>query len=448
MKKDVKNKKVTILGAARSGIAAAKLLKMMGAKVFVSDYMKKGIIAELDKEEIAYESGIHSQRVLEADFIVLSPGISQKTEIVKRIKEKNIPLYSEIEIASWFCKSPIIGVTGSNGKTTTTTLIGEMLRKKYADTIIAGNIGQPFSSFVADSQTNSMAVVELSSFQLETIDSFKAQTAVILNFAPNHLDWYETYEDYKIAKWRITKNFSPNDLLIYNGDDEDLSSWVKLINCRKLSFSVKREKDADACYQDGKLWLKGSLLINTNELQIRGVHNYMNVLAASLAAVNAGIDLGQIREVLQNFQGVEHRLEYVKEIDGVKYYNDSKATTVESLWYALQSFSTPIVLIAGGKDKGSEFTKLNELIAEKVKSVVLIGTASEKMNKVWQGIKPIEIADSLESAVKSAQKTADKEDIVLLSPACASFDMFSDFEDRGRQFKEIVSKLAGKNEIR
>ena len=443
MTKDIKNKKVTVLGAARSGIAAAKLLKAMGADVFVSDYSKKELIPDLEELGIDYESGMHSARVFEADFVTLSPGISQKTEIVKEIRAKNIPVYSEIEVASWFCKSPIIGVTGSNGKTTTTTLIGEMLKKKYDDAIVAGNIGQPFSSFVQNSREDSMAVVELSSFQLETIDTFEPRTAIVLNFAPNHLDWYETYEDYKAAKWRITKNLKESDLLIYNADDEEVTVRSRTLNCRKQSFSVKGSGKADAYYEDGKLWFKGKRLIDVNEMQIRGIHNYMNALAASLAALDAGVEMHQIAQALREFEGVEHRLEFVKEISGVKYYNDSKATTVESLWYALSSFTAPIILIAGGKDKGSDFNKLNDLIAERVKQVVLIGKAAEKMQKTWQGIKPLTSALSLEDAVNKAAALAQKGDVILLSPACASFDMFRDFEDRGRQFKNIVNKLAG-----
>jgi UDP-N-acetylmuramoylalanine--D-glutamate ligase len=443
MNKDVKNKKVTVLGAARSGIAAAVLLKNSGAEVFVSDYAKKDIIPALHENDIDYESGMHSERVFDADFVVLSPGISQRTAIVKELMAKDIPVYSEIEVASWFCKSPVIGVTGSNGKTTTTTLIGEMLKRRYSDAIVAGNIGQPFSSFVLDSKEDSRAVVELSSFQLETTDRFKPQTVVVLNFAPNHLDWYDSYDDYKDAKWRITNNLTEDDLLVYNADDVEASTRADLLNCRKLSFSVKEGVKADAYFSDGKLWLNDTLLIDVDTMQLRGLHNYMNALAAALAAKEAGVEAEKIKEVLQEFAGVEHRLEYVKEVNGVKYYNDSKATTVESLWFALKSFTTPIILIAGGKDKGSDFTRLNDLILDGVKKIIVIGTASEKMEKAWGALKPLEMAESLESAVLIAKNSAENGEVVLLSPACASFDMFQDFEDRGRQFKEVVNNLDG-----
>ncbi len=443
MIKNVKNKKATVLGAARSGIAAAKLLKAMDADVFVSDYAEKDVIPELEEFGIAYESGMHSQRVFEADFVILSPGISRQTPIVKELTAKNIPVYSEIEAAYWFCKSPVIGITGSNGKTTTTTLIGEMLKTKYSDVIVAGNIGKPFSSFVQNSREDSMAVVELSSFQLETIDTFRPRMAVALNFAPNHLDWYETFEEYKTAKWRITKNLREDDLLIYNADDEELVVRSRSLNCRKRSFSVKNADKAEANYRDGKLWLEGKTIIGVEEMPIRGMHNYMNALAASLAAADAGIELAMIAETLRKFEGVEHRLEFVKEINGVKYYNDSKATTVESLWYALKSFTAPIVLIAGGKDKGSDFSKLDDLIAERVKEVVLIGKAAKKMKDTWKDIKPLRTVANLKSAVETAAEIAHKGDVVLLSPACASFDMFKDFEDRGKKFKEIVNHLAG-----
>jgi UDP-N-acetylmuramoylalanine--D-glutamate ligase len=439
---NISRKKITVLGAARSGIAAAIMLAKNGASVFVSDSapaIKSETEMELlDKNKIEYELGAHSQRIFEADYVVLSPGIPVASQVVQSFYKKNIPVYAEVEAAGWINKSPLIGVTGSNGKTTTTSLIGEMLRQKDDKSIIAGNIGQPLSAFVEGSHEKRWAVVELSSFQLETIDRFKPDIAVVLNFAPNHLDRYPTYEAYLEAKWRITKNISENDLLIYNGDDPKIAEWATAIKSKKMSFTVGRENPDGAACRDNKIFLFGKELMDVDEIILQGVHNYMNVMAAALAAHQAGISFDQIRSVLKSFAGIEHRLEKVAEVNGVLYVNDSKATTVESLYYALQSFNRPIVLIAGGKDKGSDFSQLNELIRKNVKELVLIGSAADKMAYTWQGVRPSNKEVSMKNALRRADQIAEEGDIILLSPACASFDMFVDYEDRGRQFKEIV----------
>jgi len=446
---NISSKKITVLGAARSGIAAAVMLTKQGASVFVSDSALPekvgGNIEILDNHEIEYELGQHSHRIYEADCVILSPGIPVVSGVVQAFYKKNIPVYAEVEAASWVNKSPIIGVTGSNGKTTTTSLIGEMLRQKDSKSIVAGNIGQAFSEFVEDSKKGRWAVIELSSFQLETVETFKPNVAVVLNFAPNHLDRYPSYEAYLQAKWRITGHLSKDDLLVYNGDDVKLSEWAEQINSPKSSFVVDKENPNGASYRDDAIYLFGKKLIDTDDIVLNGVHNYMNVMAACLAANNAGITNKQICEILKTFSGIEHRLEKVAEIDKVLYVNDSKATTVESLYYALQSFKTPIVLIAGGKDKGSDFSKLNDLIKKNVKELVLIGSAADKMAYTWQGIRPANKEKTLKSAVKRAGQIAADGDVVLLSPACASFDMFSDYEDRGRQFKEIVFRKRKSN---
>ncbi len=443
--KNLKNKKVTVLGAARSGLAAAKLLRNVGALPFVSDISTRDQKAEqaeqLQEWSIPFEFGRHSQRVFDADFMVLSPGIAVKSDIVRRFLQQRIPVYSEIEVASWFCKAPIIAVTGSNGKTTTTTLIGEMLRTIYPDAIVAGNIGQPFSSFVLNSHADSWAVVEVSSFQLETIERFHPRQAVILNFAPNHLDRYDSYQDYLRAKWRITENLSVDDLLIFNAVDAELLNWVDKLNVKKIGFHINGSPQEAAWFDGKSLYLYGTKLMNVDEMILRGKHNYMNAMAAALAAGNAKVPVEAIRRTLKTFAGVEHRLEFVTEKEGVKYINDSKATTVESLSFALQSFREPVVLIAGGKDKGSDFSRLNPLIKEHVKELILIGDAADKMSKAWQGLKPIHRPQSFEEAIHTAKDAARPGEVVLLSPACASFDMFKDFEDRGRQFKELVNRL-------
>ncbi len=442
---ELKNKKITILGAARSGLAAAQLLKEIGAKPFVSDSAaeadKTQQAQQLRSAKIPFEFGGHSARIFEADLAVLSPGIPLRSKVAQEILSRRIPLYSEIEVASWFCLAPFIAVTGSNGKTTTTTLIGEMLRRRYADAIIAGNIGQPFSEFVLQSHQQTRAVVEVSSFQLETIEHFHPRQAVVLNFAPNHLDRYDSYSDYIDAKWRITKNLLPEDRLIYNVADAALSERSQRLAVQKEGFAINGDRAQAAYFADNIIYLHGQEVIDVREMILRGPHNYMNAMAAALAASNAGVPLKDIRAVLREFPGIEHRLEFVAEKGGVKFINDSKATTVESLAVALQSFGEPIVLIAGGKDKGSDFTKLNDLIREHVKALVLIGKAADKMEAAWQGLSPIHKPQDFPQAVQLARQLAQKGEVVLLSPACASFDMFRDYEDRGRQFKQLVHQL-------
>ncbi len=447
---NVRGKRVTILGAARSGLAAARLLRALGAEVFVSDSgqaaAKPEAVASLQQGRIAFEFGKHSDRVFDADFCVLSPGIPVASPVVQKLLQLGVPVYSEIDIASGFYKGPVIAITGSNGKTTTTTLLGEMLRRTDPHAVVAGNIGQPFSDAVLKSNPGSWAAVEVSSFQLETIDTFHPRQVVLLNFAPNHLDRYPDYDAYKNAKWRVTKNLTPQDIFIYNAADEEILSRLQQLNCRKMGFSITGDRKAEAYYAQNALWIQGQKWLDVSEMKLRGLHNYMNAMAAMLAAQNAGVSEEDILHVLRTFEGVEHRLEFVRRLDGVKFINDSKATTVESLYYALQSFDQPIILIAGGKDKGSDFTKLNDSIKEKVKMLILIGNATEKMAKAWQGLKPVIKAKTLQEAVEQAFKQAEPGDVVLLSPACASFDMFKDFEDRGRQFKQIVNRLKGKNE--
>ena len=445
LKSELAGKKITVLGAARSGIAVARLLLRAGAQVFVSDSApaesKKSEAGELKRAGIKYEFGQHSIKAHEAELVVLSPGIPVRSELVQSFIKRNIPVLSEIEIAYWFCESPIIAVTGSNGKTTTTTLIGEMLKKKYPQAIVAGNIGTAFSEYVEDSMPDNWAVIEVSSFQLETIDAFHPKQAVVLNFAPNHLNRYDSYEDYLKAKWRITKNLIKEDILIYNAADSKLSEWAEQIDCNIQGFHIKGVENHAAYYSNDTIFINDEKLAGTEEIKIKGKHNYMNVMAASLAALNAGVSREQICEVLRSFEGVEHRLEFVAIKNGITYINDSKATTVESLGYALQSFNEPIVLITGGQDKGSDFTQLNELICQNVKAIVLIGTSAEKMINAWRGLVPIYKEESLKNAVKRATELAEEKNTVLLSPACASFDMFKDYEDRGRQFKQVVHEI-------
>jgi len=446
--RQVHQKRVTVLGAARSGIAVAKLLSVKGARVFVSDMAKRENKNEeihiLEGLGIPFEFGMHSDQIYDADLAVLSPGISPASALVQSIQGKGIPIFSELEVASWFYKGPIIGITGSNGKTTTTTLTGQMMQQQFPDTIIAGNIGTPFSGEVLKNQPASFAVVEISSFQLETIESFHPRIAVILNLAPNHLDWYKTYEDYITAKLRILKNLTREDTLIFNDDDKLLRSKIESCPAQKLRFA-QTDSTADAYVKDKSLFIFNSRLLPLQDIKLRGMHNYTNALAAALSVRSLGGHNESIIRVLSTFTGIEHRLEFVADINGIHFINDSKATTIESLAVALTSFDSPLILIAGGKDKGSDFTRLRDLLKKHVRRVILIGAAREKMASSWKDIIPISPAASLSDAVESAYRFAQQGDTVLLSPACASFDMFKDFEDRGRQFKLEVLKLKEKN---
>jgi UDP-N-acetylmuramoylalanine--D-glutamate ligase len=446
---DIKDKKIVILGAARSGLAAAKLLHKKQAVVFVSDHAdqseKQEAIKILRDQQISYEFGQHSDKVFEADLVVLSPGISSRLKIVWELRSKGIPVFSELEIASWFCASPIIAVTGSNGKTTTTTLLGEMLRTEMPQSIVAGNIGNAFSDFVLDSNKSNWAAIEVSSFQLETIDTFHPRVVVILNLAPNHLDWYDSFEDYIRAKLFILKNLQKDDYLIYNADDTFLEDRIRSSPAKKKTFSLSKS-NATFFKEKNKLILEEQILITTDQIRLNGNHNYQNAMAAALAAKIAGIDDQNIVSVLSSFKGVEHRLEFVVEIKGVNFINDSKATTVESLSVALTSFKTPIILIAGGKDKGSDYHKLDDLISKHVREIVLIGSAREKMSAAWQHLCSLHQSETLSDAVELAFRLAKPGENVLLSPACSSFDMFQDYEDRGKQFKEIVNRVKSEYE--
>ena len=446
---DIKDKKIVILGAARSGLAAAKLLHKKQAVVFVSDHAdqseKQEAIKILRDQQISYEFGQHSDKVFEADLVVLSPGISSRLKIVWELRSKGIPVFSELEIASWFCASPIIAVTGSNGKTTTTTLLGEMLRTEMPQSIVAGNIGNAFSDFVLDSNKSNWAAIEVSSFQLETIDTFHPRVVVILNLAPNHLDWYDSFEDYIRAKLFVLKNLQKDDYLIYNADDTLLEDRIRSSPAKKKTFSLSKS-NATFFKEKNKLILEEQILITTDQIRLNGNHNYQNAMAAALAAKIAGIDDQNIVSVLSSFKGVEHRLEFVVEIKGVNFINDSKATTVESLSVALTSFKTPIILIAGGKDKGSDYHKLDDLISKHVREIVLIGSAREKMSAAWQHLCSLHQSETLSDAVELAFRLAKPGENVLLSPACSSFDMFQDYEDRGKQFKEIVNRVKSEYE--
>jgi len=449
---NIEGKKVTVIGGARSGLAVARLLKKMGADVFISDMKKPEEIKyvkftpeELNSAGIKYEFGEHSEKVYDCDFMVISPGVPSNAPVVQKAMELGIKVWSEIEVASWFCKAPIIAVTGTNGKTTTTSLIGHIFKTAGFKTIVAGIIGAPFSDFVLDADEGSIVVLEVSSFQLDHIENFKPKVAVLLNITPDHLDRYDSFGDYILSKFRIFKNQKEDDFAVYNYDDEIVQPYVESLNVIKLPFSVRDKLSCGGFIEDGYITLnfknKKERILKMNNLRIRGIHNVYNSLAAALAARAMEVKDEIIRESLQSFEGVEHRLEFVREINGVKFINDSKATNVNSLWYALESFDEPIILIAGGRDKGNDYSKVYDLVKRKVKLIIAIGESKNKIYNEFKNLTNVIEVDSMEEAVKKAYENSAPGDVVLLSPACASFDMFRDYEHRGEVFKKLVNEL-------
>ena len=377
--------------------------------------------------------------------MVISPGVPSNAPVVQKAMELGIKVWSVIEVASWFCKAPIIAVTGTNGKTTTTSLIGHIFKTAGFKTIVAGNIGAPFSDFVLDADEGSIVVLEVSSFQLDHIENFKPKVAVLLNITPDHLDRYDSFGDYILSKFRIFKNQKEDDFAVYNYDDEIVQPYVESLNVIKLPFSVRDKLSCGGFIEDGYITLnfknKKERILKMNNLRIRGIHNVYNSLAAALAARAMEVKDEIIRESLQSFEGVEHRLEFVREINGVKFINDSKATNVNSLWYALESFDEPIILIAGGRDKGNDYSKVYDLVKRKVKLIIAIGESKNKIYNEFKNLTNVIEVDSMEEAVKKAYENSAPGDVVLLSPACASFDMFRDYEHRGEVFKKLVNEL-------
>jgi UDP-N-acetylmuramoylalanine--D-glutamate ligase len=450
----VEGKSVTIIGAAKSGLAAAALLRRKGADVFVTDAGKISVDDRLflDTLSISWEEGGHTERAKECDFAVISPGVPTQAGLVQYFLTNDISVFSEIEVASWYCKSPIVAITGSNGKTTVTTWIAhtfEQAKKRY---IVAGNIGIAFSSVVEQTNPETTVVLEVSSFQLDHIKWFKPKVAVLLNITPDHLNRYQYNMDlYAQAKYRIFENQDETDVLVYGFDDpliriaiEKAKEHGKKVNY--YGFSTKSEVEEGAYVENNSIVIKQKnekeVLMPTIELGLPGQHNLSNGLATAMAARASEIGNEAIRESLSRFEGVEHRLEFVRELDGVRYINDSKATNVNAVWFALDSFQVPMVLILGGRDKGNDYSELNQQILEKVHTIISIGEARPKIKEQLSEVVPnlIEV-NSMDEAVSEAKKKAKRGEIVLLSPACASFDMFENFEHRGRVFKNLVRQL-------
>lgn len=447
---DLAGKRVVVVGLARSGEAACRLLLKQGATVIGTDRRGEREIGadlcSLEQDGVSLELGEHYlHSLLSADLVVVSPGIDLREPLFQQVQETDIPLIGEVELAYRCSEATFIGITGTNGKSTTTTLLGAMLAQAGLPSHVAGNIGTPLCGVAPSLRAGEFVVTELSSFQLETIKEFRPRVALLLNLAPDHLDRYTCVEDYYRAKARIFENQGPSDVAIVNADDPLVLQAAARARGRRIAFSRTRPLDAGAYIEGDHLILnldgRREVMCRVSELKIQGVHNLENALAASLAAAVAGAPTMAIRNALISFEGLPHRLEFVAEIDGVRYIDDSKGTNVGAVVRSLQSFTVPIVLIAGGKDKQSDFRPLVPLARELVKRLILIGQAAPKLRRELAGACPIEEAASLEEAVRRAAAAASPGEVVLLSPACASFDMFADFEERGRVFKAAVRGL-------
>lgn len=442
--------RLVVLGGGESGVGTAILGKKKGYEVFVSDYgeIKNNYKEVLILNQIPWEEKQHTEDlILNADVVMKSPGIPDKSNIVKQLKKNNVPIISEIEFASQFTDAVTVGITGSNGKTTTTMLTHHLLKQGGMNVGIAGNIGKSYAWQIAENKYEAY-VLELSSFQLDGIEEYRPHIAVMTNISPDHLDRYNyDYDLYIAAKFRITKNQTEDDYFIYDDDDEAIVKWLSenTIRAKKIPFSLTKELKEGAFLKNDTI----NIIINNeeftmpiNDLSLQGKHNVKNAMAATTVAQLMRIRKETIRESLSNFQGVEHRLEKVLKIQNVQYINDSKATNVNATFFALDSMNTPTVWIVGGVDKGNDYSELMPLVREKVKGIICLGVDNSKIVEAFGDVVDTMVeTTSMTEAVKIAQRMAEKGDTVLLSPACASFDLFENYEDRGKQFKNAVQNL-------
>jgi len=451
------NSSYTILGAGRSGIAAAALLKKNGFKVFLSEenpeenlkYFRKDILTD---DNIEYETGGHSDKIFENDVFIVSPGISPESEVIKKASALGKKIYSEIEIAFRFCKCPVIAITGTNGKTTTAVLTGDIFKNAGYDTKVCGNVGVAFSEIVGELKEDSIVVLEVSSYQLEYTEKFRPEVSVILNITPDHIDWHKSFKNYLNAKGKIRKNQMQTDLSVINFDDKILREDLKSTDAENAYFSIYEDlKDSET--KKGCMVAEGNIIyfdknknvneviMKTSEINIRGNHNLYNSLAAVISARAFNIKKEIIRDTLISFKGVEHRIEFVRELNGVKYYNDSKATNIDSMLVALETFDKNVILIIGGREKGNDYSLADKLISEKVKLVIALGETSKKITDYFSGKVKCMSAVTIEDAVRISFENGATGDTVLLSPACKSFDMFDSYEHRGTEYKKFVNKL-------
>lgn len=442
-------KKVLIIGAARSGIAAAKFLVEQGAIVALND--QKPIEKWTEDALALKQSGVGllpgepaSWLLDQLDLVVVSPGVPATIIPIRYAERAGAEVIGEVELAARYLKGRIVAITGSNGKTTTTSLVGELLRDAGMNVQVGGNIGKPLISMVESSRDDGWTVAELSSFQLETTSTFHPSIAVVLNVTPNHMDRYETFNDYAAAKHRIFMNQTGEDVAVLNADDPTVSSWAKGLRARVMNFSVRKELDNGVFLRGRELVYRGQFLLRVDEIKLRGLHNVENVAAALAAGLAAGAGIESMNSTAKRFDPVEHRLEFVAEIEGVKFYNDSKATSVDATLKALEAFAHQpgkIVLICGGRGKKAPYAPLESLVREKVRKLVLIGEDADAIAAELGKCAPFEHGSDMKDAVGRSFKAAEKGDVVLLAPACASFDMFDSFEHRGKVFKEAVHRL-------
>ena len=451
---NVEGKKALVIGAARSGLASAKFLARRGATVALNDAKP---IQQWSAEALSLKSDgvgllpgdVPSWLLDQIELVIVSPGVPSKAIPIRYAERAGAEVIGEVELASRYLKGRMVAITGTNGKTTTTTLVGELLQDAGIKTQVGGNIGMPLISLVESSRDDGWTVVEMSSFQLETIKEFHPSVGVVLNVTPNHMDRYESFTDYAAAKHRVFMNQGPGDVAILNADDEIVSSWADGLRAHSVSFSVKQE------LEEG-LFLRGREIVSRtkdaektlmmrDEMKLRGLHNVENVLAALAAGLACGAAPDSMRETVKRFEAVEHRLEFVSEINGVKFYNDSKATSVDATVKALEAFADEagkIILILGGRGKKAPYGPLASLVRAQARKLILIGEDAETIAAELAGDAPIERARDMKDAVAMSFQTAKPGDIVLLAPACASFDMFESFEHRGRIFKKEVQSLS------
>ena len=453
---ELNNKRVLVVGLGRSGVASALFLKSRGARVTVSDAKSQDLLRDeipaLLDQGIAVETGGHGERTFQnQDLIIVSPGVPIDAEPITQARALGQTVIGEIELAAEFIRGPIVAITGSNGKTTTTSLTGKIFADSGFKTLVGGNIGTPAISLAERSTPDTVTVLEVSSFQLETIRAFRAKVAVILNITPDHLDRHRTFDAYVNAKARIFENQHAEDFAVLNAEDPTCVKLAGRTCAQVFWFSRLREVERGAFIRNRQIVVRDGTsdrtIMAVSEIPLKGAHNLENVLAGVCTSALLGCNPDSIREAVRNFKAVEHRLEFVAAVRGVDYYNDSKATNVDATIKALESFPANIHLILGGKDKGSDYSVLNDLLRQRVKRVYTIGAAAEKIESQIAGAAQITRSGTLESAIRHAAANAQTRDIVLLAPACASFDQFQNYEHRGRVFREMVGKLAATTDL-
>jgi UDP-N-acetylmuramoylalanine--D-glutamate ligase len=448
--------RVAVIGAAKSGIAAVKYFRSRGSNVFISDTCSRERLDEILRENglmdgIDSEAGQHSEKILECELIILSPGVRSDLDILRKASSQNISVWSEMELGFRVSKAPFFALTGSSGKSTTVSLLASVMNEAGFETALVGNIGTPVISVTPNLPNSAVVVAEVSSFQLETIERFRPKVAAVINLMKNHLDRYNDEDEYYNAKKRIAENLTSEEFLVLNSDDPRLLSWVKDFSTQtRIILFGSYSSNGDCVYLAGNSIRyrfsesSGIILEDVTQMKLSGRHNYINACAAAAMALAAGVDPEHIGKGQCVFAGLPHRLEYVADINGVSFYNDSKSTTAESIECAVSAFNSKVHLIAGGKDKGCDFTVIKDAIRNNVKSVVLIGEAKEKMSIQWKDTAPILKSTTLEDAVNTAFENAEAGEKIIFSPGCSSFDMFRNFEHRGDSFKETVNCLVSR----